>query len=56
MRRCEKCGCLCDPGDLVNGICDDCRSEEKKKEENQEILIQMMWSGTRQMSLEDFEN
>lgn len=31
MRRCDKCGCLCDPGDLVNGICDDCREEEQKK-------------------------
>lgn len=42
MRRCERCGCLCDPGDLVNGVCDDCRESEKKKEENQEMALRMI--------------
>lgn len=55
MRRCDKCGCLCDPGGLVNGICDDCREAEQKKEENQEMLLQMMRGEVRQMTLADFE-
>lgn len=55
MRRCEKCGCLCDPGDLRNGICDDCRSAEQKKGENQEMLLRMMRGDARQMTLEDFQ-
>lgn len=55
MRRCNKCNCLCDPSDLQGGICDDCRQDEQKKEENQEMLLQMMRGETRQMTLEDFE-
>lgn len=54
MRRCDKCGCLCDPGDIVNSICDDCRMEEKKKEENREMMLRMMRSETKQLRLEDF--
>ena len=33
MSKCRTCGCLCDPGDLQNGVCDDCREEESRKEE-----------------------
>lgn len=33
MSKCRICGCLCDPGDLQNGVCDDCREEEERKEE-----------------------
>lgn len=54
MRRCERCGCLCDPGDLMNGICDDCRESEKKKEENQEMALRMMHGDVRQMELTEF--
>lgn len=54
MRRCDKCGCLCDPGDLVNGVCDDCRENERKQEENREMVVRMMRGETRQMTLEDF--
>lgn len=54
MRRCERCGCLCDPGDLVNGVCDDCQEDERKKEENCEMALRMMRSSTKQMTLEDF--
>lgn len=55
MRRCDKCGCLCDPGDLLNGICDDCREAEQKREENQETLLQMMRGEVRQMELSDYQ-
>lgn len=53
MRRCDKCGCLCDPGDLVNGICDDCREAEHKQEENQEMILKMMNGEAKQLRLED---
>lgn len=53
MRRCDKCGCLCDPGDLRGGICDDCREDEQKKEDNREMMLLMMHGEARQMRLED---
>lgn len=54
MRRCEKCNCLCDPVDLRGGICDDCRSQEQKQEENQEMILRMMRGEVKQLRLEDF--
>lgn len=33
MLKCRICNCNCDPGDLVNGVCDDCREEEQSKAE-----------------------
>lgn len=58
MRRCDKCGCLCDPGDLRGGICDDCRGTERKQEENQEMVLRMMQGEVKQLRLEDimYEN
>lgn len=56
MRRCDKCGCLCDLGDLVNGVCDDCRRETEKQEENQETLLRMMRGEVKQLRLEDVLN
>lgn len=32
MYRCTRCGGICDPGELIGGICFDCRQEEKRKE------------------------
>lgn len=54
MRRCDKCGCLCDSGDLRGGICDECREAEQKQEENQEIIFWMMRCEVKQLRLEDF--
>lgn len=28
MIRCEYCGAACDPSDIRQGLCDDCRSPE----------------------------
>lgn len=28
MIKCRICGCNCDPGDLINLVCEDCRSPE----------------------------
>lgn len=33
MLECRECGCNCDPGDLVNGLCDECRDREEAKKE-----------------------
>lgn len=32
MSNCRKCGCRCDSGDLIGGVCDDCREEERQME------------------------
>lgn len=42
MRKCEQCGCLCDPGDLQGGVCDDCREEEVQRNRKAEERRQML--------------
>lgn len=39
----------------MGGVCDDCRQEERKQEENREMVLRMMRGEIRQMTLEDFE-
>lgn len=51
MLTCRICGCICDPADLVNGICDDCRVKRALMEERQERLAQMMNAEFEQMEL-----
>lgn len=41
MSTCRRCGCICDPGDIRNGICDDCREEEKSLEIRREWYLKM---------------
>lgn len=53
MRSCRICNCLCDPGDLEQGVCDDCRAELSKKEENKEKIERLMKAEFEQMELED---
>ena len=31
MVECRVCHCLCDTGDIVGGICDDCRAAEERR-------------------------
>lgn len=31
MLSCRVCGCLCDPGDLLGGVCDDCREAQEQQ-------------------------
>lgn len=33
MLFCRNCGCLCDPGDIRGGLCDDCREEQERLED-----------------------
>ena len=42
MRKCEQCGCLCDPGDLQGGVCDDCREEYERQVQRNEDRRQML--------------
>ena len=41
MVRCKNCQCLCDPGDIISGICDDCREDAIRMEEREEQYRQM---------------
>lgn len=38
--ECYICGGNCDAGDLVNGICDECRDTEKQKNQKSAHLEQ----------------
>ena len=53
MLACRICGCLCDPADTINGICDDCREEMRYKEEKREEAEMMMNAEFQQMVIED---
>ena len=51
--RCRKCNCLCDPSDLQNGICDDCREEMEQKEKQSSMIAKMLNMDFEQLKLED---
>lgn len=53
MSNCRKCGCLCDPGDLVNGVCDDCREADRRAESKNIEMYKMMHGEFEQMRMED---
>lgn len=55
MRICRICGYRCDPGDLINGVCDDCRMENEEQMEREEHLAMMMNRPGKQMELKIFE-
>ena len=31
--QCDTCGGICDPGDLVSGVCAECREEDVRRTE-----------------------
>ena len=31
--QCDTCGGICDPGDLVGGVCAECREEDVRRTE-----------------------
>jgi len=53
MLTCRICGCLCDPADTINGVCDDCRYEMQYKEEKREEAELLMSEEFQQMVIED---
>lgn len=54
MLTCRMCSCNCDPGDLVNGICDDCREAEQQERERKQELSRLLNAECEQMGLEEF--
>lgn len=53
MRRCRKCDCICDPSDLINGICDDCRESARKEKENKQKMNRLAMAEFKQIRLEE---
>lgn len=53
MLRCRICDCICDPGDLRNGVCDDCRYEEQKVMERKQEMRRLANANFKQLRLED---
>lgn len=39
MYECHVCGGLCDPGELENGVCFDCRSDAAKQQESRNLNV-----------------
>uniref|UniRef100_A0AAU8B5H2 Uncharacterized protein n=1 Tax=Dulem virus 39 TaxID=3145757 RepID=A0AAU8B5H2_9CAUD len=63
MLTCRLCGCYCDPSDLINGVCDDCKEAERKEAERKEEqrkqeINRLMRPEYRKLELEDifYEN
>ena len=55
MLRCRICDVICDPSDLVNGVCDDCREVMRLRQENREKVVLMANSNGKQMTFDDLE-
>lgn len=53
MLRCRICKCICDPSDLIGGICDDCRKEAEQREDIRERFECLMSAEFHQMRLDD---
>lgn len=54
MLTCRICHCNCDASDLINGVCDDCREQERKEEERKQQMQRLMKAEFRQMEMEEF--
>ena len=42
--QCRRCGCMMDPGEGRNGMCDDCVTGETERQERREELDRMIRS------------
>ena len=52
--QCRCCGCMMDPGEGQNGMCDDCVTGETERQERREELDRMIRSTDfKQMEMED---
>ena len=56
MLSCRICGCSCDPGDLIGGVCDDCREEEYQRQIRADEVKRIMQSKSYQMELPILQN
>lgn len=56
MLTCRICHCNCDPSDLINGVCDDCReAEQKETKRKRQVNIMLNATSFKQMEMEDFQ-
>lgn len=53
MLRCRLCKCICDPSDLIGGICDDCREEAEQKESRRKRFDYLLSAEFHQMNLKE---
>lgn len=44
MYECHVCSGLCDPGELENGVCFECRSEAKERQEKRGVDNIRAWN------------
>ena len=52
--QCRRCGCMMDPGEGRNGVCDDCVTGETERQRRREELDRMIQSTDfKQMEMED---
>lgn len=51
--ECHICHGLYDPGDLRNGVCDDCREADKQAENKHTEMCRLLYEEFKQMELED---
>lgn len=52
--QCRRCGCMMDPGEGRNGVCDDCVTGETERQHRREELDRMIRSTDfKQMEMED---
>lgn len=52
--QCRCCGCMMDPGEGRNGMCDDCVTGETERQQRREELDRMIRSTDfKQMEMED---
>lgn len=52
--QCRCCGCMMDPGEGRNGMCDDCVTGETERQERREELDRMIRSTDfKQMEMEN---
>lgn len=56
MLTCRICHCNCDPGDLRNGVCDDCRDRQEMEQERKQRLNLLMRAESRQVEMEELLN
>lgn len=53
MLRCRICNCYCDPSDLENMVCDDCRAEIERQKSPKDKVELLMLAEFRQMDLKE---
>ena len=49
--ECHVCHGMCDPGELIGGVCPECIEEERQRKIRSESVIKMMHSQSYQMEL-----